>query len=1048
MWLVRVALSRPYTFIVMALVLLLLGILSILRTPTDIFPAINIPVVSVIWNYNGLPPDEMANRITSIFERAVTTTVDNIEHIESQSLIGINVIKLFFQPHVDISTALAEVTAISQTLLRMLPPGATPPLILSYDASTVPVMQLILSSTILSEQKLNDLGNNFIRTQLATVQGAALPFPYGGKTRQIMVDLDNKAMQTYSVSPQMIQQVISQQSPIVPTGTEKIGPYEYMVKLNNSPLSMQEFNNLPVKTSPHQVIYLRDVAHVRDGFAPQTNIVQVNGARAVMLSILKTGDASTLNIINRIKAILPRIKASMPKSLQLTMANDQSIFVRAAVKSVVFEAVVAACLTGCMILLFIGSLRSTFIITISIPLSMLASLWILASLGDTINLMTLGGLALAVGILVDDATVTIENINWNLEQGKNIKDAILDGAQQIAIPALVSTLCICIVFVPMFFLGGVAGYLFTPLAKAVVFAMLFSYLLSRTLVPTLANYWLHPAEEKPKKKHFFARLQHRFEQSFERLRQSYHDQLARVLNHCNVFIAWFMALVCLSLLVLWPNLGSNFFPVVDSGNIKIHARAPTGTRVEESARLASEINRLIKRIIPAAELDTIIDNIGLPTSGINLSYSNSGTIGPEDFDILIALTSKHHSTADYIHQLRHALNQHYPGVNFSFLPADMVNQILNFGLPSPIAIDIMGLKFDENERYANQLVEQLRQIPGLVDIRRQEANNYPELAIDVNRSLAKELGFTELDVASNLLTALSGSFQLSPNFWIDPKTGVSYPIVSQTPQYAMNSLQTLRNIPIVALNGSSPPQILGALANVRTTRGPAVVSHYNVQPVSSIYASNDGRDLGDVSADIYKLLKATASQVPKGTQVLLAGQIKTQQEAFSGLYLGLFFSIILVYFLIVINFQSWLDPFIIITALPGALAGIAWMLFVTHTSLSVPALTGAIMCMGVATSNSVLMVSFARLQLQAGQAPMTATLDAAYTRLRPILMTALAMIIGMLPMSLGLGEGGEQNAPLGRAVIGGLSVATFASLFFVPAVFYRIYSKKQQRMTP
>lgn len=1044
MWLVRIALTRPYTFVVLALLLLIIGILSIVKMETDIFPAIDIPVISVVWNYNGLPPDEMANRITSIFERAVTTTVNNIEHIESQSLIGINIIKLYFQPNVQISVALSEVTAISQTILRQLPPGTTPPLILSYDASTVPIMQLILSSSTLPEQKLNDLGNNFIRTQLATIQGAALPFPYGGKLRQIMVDLDSTAMQTYGVSPANVNRAVNQQSIIIPAGTQKIGPYEYFVKLNNSPLNMEEFNQLPVKTTPNQIVYLRDVAHVRDGFAPQTNIVRVNGVRAVMMSVLKTGQASTLNIINRLKEILPTVKENMPKALRIALANDQSIFVLAAIKGVLIEALTAGALTALMILLFLGSLRSTFIITVSIPLSMLASMFLLGLTGETINIMTLGGLALAVGILVDDATVAIENINWNLEQGKQIEEAIYEGAKQIAVPAFVSTLCICIVFVPMFFLGGVAKYLFVPMAKAVVFAMIASYFLSRTLVATMANYLLTSAhEQKIKKNTIFARIHQGFEYHFEHLRTAYHRLLQRILEHAQGFILCFILSILAITVLLWPWLGSNFFPEVDAGSIKIHVRAQTGTRVEESARIAGYVDEVIKEVIPKEEIADIIDNIGLPVSGINLSYSNSGTVGPEDIDILISLQPKHHNVSSYVHDLRNILNERFPGLSFAFLPADIVNQILNFGLPSPINIEVSGLKQKANDAYVNKLLQQLKKIPGLVDIRKFQANNYPTLFIAAERSMAMELGFTENDVAQNLLLALSGSFQVAPNFWVDPNNGVSYAIITQTPQYAMNSVQTLKNIPITELTLSTPPQILGALSTIKVTNSPVVVSHYNVQPLTSIYAANAGRDLGSVAKDIRNTLEANKKELPKGSQIRLAGQISTQQQAFVGLYIGLIFSIILIYFLIVINFQSWLDPFIIITALPAALAGIAFFLFVTHTTLSVPALIGAIMCMGIATANSILVISFARDHMRQGNTPLASALEAGFNRLRPVLMTALAMILGMLPMALGFGEGGEQNAPLGRAVIGGLSFATVSTLFFVPSVFYFIHNRRQ-----
>lgn len=1045
MWLVRIALSRPYTFIVLALMLLIVGVLSILRTPTDIFPDINIPVVSVVWTYTGLPPDEMANRITSIFERTVTTTVNDIEHIESVSLLGVSVTKLFFHSNVKIDVAISEVTAISQTMLKSLPAGTTPPLVLSYNASTVPVMQLVLSSKTLPEQKLNDLGNNYIRTQLATVQGAALPYPYGGKVRQISVDLNPQAMQTYGVSAQNISDAIGNQSLIIPAGTQKIGPYEYLVKLNSTPLTVDEFNLLPVKYTPNRILYIRDVAHVRDGFAPQTNIVRVNGSRAVMMSVQKTGNASTLDIISRVKALLPIIKDNLPPALNLSVFGDQSIFVTAAIKGVIIEAVTAAALTGLMILLFLGSLRSTFIITISIPLSILASISLMAMLGQTINIMTLGGLALAVGILVDDATVAIENINWNLDQGKEVKQAILDGAEQIAIPALVSTLCICIVFVPMFFLGGVAQYLFVPLAEAVIFAMLVSYLLSRTLVPTLANYLLHKRNDLPTPQNVFTRIHHGFEQLFEAFRQHYQISLAWVLDNTTVFITCFMAFVLASLLLLWPWLGSNFFPTVDAGQIKLHVRAPTGMRVEETARLVDQIDAVIQQIIPAKDLDSIVDNIGLPISGINLSYSNSATVGPEDADILISLKDGHAPSADYMRQLRKQLTNAFPAVSFAFLPADIVNQILNFGLPSAINLQVIGPKTEENRQYTYMLMKKLRHIPGIVDTRTRQAYNYPELLLTADRSRAKELGFTQRDIAANLLISLSGSFQTTPNFWVDPRNGVSYPIVTQAPQYTMTSLEDLRNMPITNLALSSPSQILGAMVSISPIGAPVVISHYNVQPVIDIFAGVQDRDLGAVAHDINKIIHDTQNKLPKGAQIAVRGQIETQQNAFNGLYIGLAFSILLIYLLIVINFQSWTDPFIIITALPTALAGIAWMLFITHTTLSVPALTGAIMCMGVATANSILIISFARQHMQEGNTPQASALEAGFTRLRPVLMTALAMIIGMLPMALGLGEGGEQNAPLGRAVIGGLSFATVATLFFVPAIFCVIHSRRQRK---
>ena len=1045
MWLVRIALSRPYTFIVLALALLIAGILSILRTPTDIFPSIDIPVISVLWSYNGMLPDDMSNHMTTIFERAVTTTVNNIEHIESESLTGVAIIKLFFQPNVNIAVALSEVTAISQTLLKVMPPGTLPPQILSYDASTVPVMQLVLSSPTLAEQTLNDVGNNYIRVQLATVQGAALPSPYGGKVRQISVDLNQHAMQAYGVSAQEISTAINSQSLIIPAGTQKIGPYEYFVKLNASPSIVDDFNQLPLKYTSDRMLYIRDVAHVRDGFAPQTNLVRVDGSRAVMMSVIKTGTASTLKIINRVKSLLPMIQDNLPQGLNLSLFGDQSIFVTAAIQGVLSEAISAALLTGLMILLFLGSLRSTFIIILSIPLSILASISIMSFLGQTINIMTLGGLALAIGILVDDATVTIENINWNLEQGKPVKQAILDGAEQIATPAFVSTLCICIVFIPMFYLSGVAQYLFVPMAEAVIFAMLASYLLSRTLVPTMAYYLMHEpvkiTSSQPKILKI-TQFQHAFERQFTRFRQAYQRTLIWTLQHTTPFIIGFSTFTLASLLLLWPWLGSNFFPTIDAGQIKLHIRAPTGTRVEETARLAEKIDTFIRNIIPPHDLDSIIDNIGLPISGINLTYSNSATIGPEDSDMLISLKKGHRPSADYIRELRQQLSDAFPDISISFLPADIVNQILNFGLPSPINIQIIGSKVENNRHYAGVLMEQLKHIPGIVDIRTRQAYNYPTLSINTDRTRAKELGFTQFDLASNLLINLSGSLQTAPNFWVDPKNNTSYPIVTQAPQYAMNSLQALRNIPITSSSSNFSPQIIGAIAQIQPISTPAVVSHYNVQPAIDIFAAVQDRDLGSITQDIKQLIQKTKTQLPKGSQLLFGGQIETQQQAFKELYIGLAFSILFIYLLIVINFQSWTDPFIIITALPAALAGIVWMLFITHTTLSVPALTGAIMCMGVATANSILIISFARTHMQNGHDPLDSALEAGVTRLRPVLMTALAMIIGMLPMALGIGEGSEQNAPLGRAVIGGLAFATTATLLFVPTIFYVIHNKK------
>ena len=950
MWIVKIALSRPYTFIVLSILILILGVMSILRTPTDIFPNINIPVVSVIWSFNGLPPDEMGSRIGSFFARVVPTTVNDVEHIETQSYNGVSVTKIFFHPGVNIDFAMSQVTAIGQTLLKSFPAGITPPQVLSYNASSVPVIQLLLSSDKLSEQELNDTGNSFIRTQLASVEGAALPYPYGGKQRQIDVDLDENAMKAHNVSAQDVSNAIDAQNLIIPSGTEKIGQFEYNVKLNGSPQIAEQLNELPVKTVNNTVIYIRDVAHVRDGFAPQTNIVRVNGGRAVLMTVQKTGNASTLDIIDKVKALIPQIKDNLPASFNLGTIGDQSVFVKSAISGVVREGIIAALLTSLMILLFLGSWRSTLIIVISIPLSILASLITLSALGETINIMTLGGLALAVGILVDDATVAIENINWHLEQGKEVEAAILDGAAQIAIPALVSTLCICIVFVPMFLLGGVARYLFVPLAEAVVFAMLASYILSRTLVPTLAKYWLqkhvHHDEESASQQGGLKRFQLGFERRFEQLRKTYHSALESALNNSRFFVLIFLGFILLSLAALAPWLGSDFFPEVDAGQIKLHMRAHTGTRVEETANLADQVDTVIRKVIPQDELDSIVHNIGLPNSGINLSYSNSGTIGSADADISISLKKDHHPTAAYVKKLREELPKNLPGMTFAFLPADIVSQILNFGLPAPIDIQVIGPKLEENRKYIDLLFRKIRHIPGIADARIQQSFDEPELRVKVDRSRAQEIGFTQRDIASNLLISLSGSFQTAPTFWLNPKNGVSYNIVTQTPQYQMNSLDALKNIPITNGTNTSQNQILGSVATISRGAGPAVVSHYNAQPQLDIFAAIQGRDLGAITSDIKQAIKDTAKDLPKGTIVAPRGQMETRASSFHGLYMGLGFAIVLIYLLIVVNFQSWLDPFIIITALPGAIAGIVWMLFLTHTTLSVPALTGAIMCMG------------------------------------------------------------------------------------------------------
>ena len=1046
MWIVRIALSRPYTFIVLAILIFILGPLTILRTPTDIFPNIDIPVVSVVWGYAGLAPDDMANRIVGPYERTLTTTVSNIEHIESQSLNGIGVVKIFFQPDVQLPVAIAEVTAISQTVLKNFPNGTTPPLVLAYNASSVPVLQLALSSSKLSEQQIFDAGNNFIRTQLATVEGASIPYPYGGKIRQIQVDLDPDEMQAHGVSPQDVSNAIGAQNLIIPAGTEKIGVYEYNIKLNGSPTLAAELNAVPVKYLDGATVTVGDVAHVRDGFPPQTNIVRVDGQRAVLMTIQKTGNSSTLDIVDKIQERLPLVRTQAPEGLKIAAIGDQSVFVRAAITGVVREAVIAAALTGLMILIFLFSWRSTVIITISIPLAMLASIMAMSALGETINLMTLGGLALAVGILVDDATVAIENINWHLEQGKEVETAILDGAAQIAVPALVSTLCICIVFMPMFLLSGVARYLFVPMAEAVVFAMLASYVLSRTLVPTLAKYWLKKRapghEQRPPHPGLWWRFQMAFEGRFEKIRDGYHDLLEASLERRGLVAAVVMGFVVLSLVLLYPNLGTDFFPQVDGGQLKLHLRAHTGTRIEETAALCDHVEATIRKTLPAGDITTITDNIGIPYSGINLSYSNSAPIGPGDADINISLAEDHQAIAKDRDELRRSLAAAYPGVTFSFLPADIVGQVLNFGLPAPIDVQVIGQRQNANLRYADQLLDRIRKVPGIADPHIQQAYDYPQFQVTVDRERAQALGLAQRDVANNMLVSLSGTGVVSPTYWQDPTTGVQYPIVVQTPQYRLTTLDQLRNIPIDPLTGG-PTQILGGVADITRGVGPGVVSHYNVQPLIDIYANVSGRDLGGVASDINKILASTKSGVPRGSVVVMRGQVATMQASFTGLFEGLLFAIVLVYLLIVVNFQSWLDPFIIITALPASLAGEVWMLFLTDTTRSVPALTGAIMSVGVATANSILVVSFARERMEAGDDAKTAALAAGFSRFRPVLMTALAMIIGMLPMSLGLGEGGEQNAPLGRAVIGGLLFATAATLFFVPLVFSYLHGRRE-----
>ena len=1054
MWIVRLALRRPYTFVVMAILILIMGLLTIARTPTDIFPNINIPVVSIIWTYNGLVPEDMSNRIVSVTERSLTTTVDNIEHIESQSLYGIAVVKVFLQPTANLQQGIAQITASSQTQLKQLPAGTTPPLIIAYSASSVPILQLALSGQNLSEQELNDYGLNFIRTQLITVPGAAVPYPYGGKQRQVQVDLNTEELQSKGLSALDVVNAISAQNLILPTGTSKIGSKEYDVSIPNAaPQTIAELNRIPIKTIGGTTIYIKDVAWVRDGFPPQTNIVRVNGQRSVLLTVQKAGNASTLDVIAGIKALLPQIKTTVPPQLQIALLGDQSIFVRGAISGVVRETLIAACLTAFMILTFLGSWRSTLIIATSIPLAILTSIIVFSAIGETINIMTLGGLALAVGILVDDATVEVENINRNreAEPEKDLDEVILDSAAQIATPAFVATLSICIVFAPMFLLSGVARYLFVPLAEAVVFAMLASYFLSRTIVPTMAKYLLRGEKKEAGDaivRNPLVRLQKRFEEAFERFHGSYRRLLEVCLHHRTAFLIAFFVSCLGSLAIIIPWLGQNFFPSVDSGSFKLHMRAPTGMRIEETANLCDLVERSLRQQIPADEVQSVIDNIGLPYSGINLSYSNSAPVGTSDADIMVTLTPKHHPTDNYIHQLRLTLPKQFPGVSFAFLPADMVAQILNFGLPAPIDVQIVGNNLEGNRLYANEVLARMRNVTGTADLRIQQPFDEPYLRFRVERTKAEELGFSAHDIAQNLLVSLSGSFQTSPTFWVDPKNRVSYQIATQTPQYRTDTLQELENIPITGTDPNAPPSIMASLLSMQRGAGMAVVSDYNVAPVIDIFGATTGRDLGGVASDINKILDATRSQLPRGSRVIVRGQVQTMRASYIGLLSGLAFSIVLVYLLIVVNFQSWLDPFIMISALPAALAGIAWFLFITNTTLSVPALMGAIMCMGVATSNSILVVSFATEKMMEGSDSVSAALEAGFTRFRPVLMTALAMIIGMIPMALGLGDGGEQNAPLGRAVIGGLLFATVSTLFFVPAFFSVLQGSRRHPAEP
>ncbi len=1041
MWIVALALRRPYTFVVMALVIIILTPITILRTPTDIFPDINIPVVSVVWFYAGLSPLDMADRIVANSERGITTTVNDIEHMESQSVYGLGVIKVFFRPGTNVQGAVAQITAIAQTTVRSLPPGTTPPLIISYSASTTPIIQLGLSSKTLPEQQLFDLGQNFLRNYLATVPGAATPFPYGGKVRQIQVDLDLPKLQSYGLQPNDIVNAVNAQNLILPSGTVKLGSLEYNVEMNGTPETIPELNDLPVKTANGSTLYMRDVAHIRDGFSPQTNIVRQDGSRGALMSIYKNGNASTLQIVAGIKNIVQQAAQALPPELKVTALFDQSLFVRASIYGVLREGLIAAALTAVMILIFLGDWRPTIVISISIPLSIFVSIILLGAIGQTINIMTLGGLALAVGILVDDATVEIENIERNLAMGKEMRQAILDGAQQIAVPALVSTLSICIVFVPMFFLAGVAKFLFVPLAEAVSFAMLASYLLSRTLIPTLVMYIMRGHEHREEApKSFLGRFQRGFERKFEDFRRGYEQLLETTLEHRGVFVMVFLAF-CLLSLGLFFFLGEDFFPQVDAGLLRLHVRARPGLRVEETARLCDQIEAVLRQEIPQNQLQTILDNIGLPNSGINQSYSSNGTIGTSDAEILIALDPEHHPpTADLTRRLREVLPRRFPGTEFFFQPADIVTQILNFGLPAPIDVQIIGQDMGSSYVIAQQIANQMRHVPGTADVHVQQLLSLPTLRMDIDRTRVTQVGLTARDVAQSVLVSLSGSFQTSPNFWLNPKNEVTYQMAVQSPQYRMTSMQDLMTIPVTSQQG---PELLSNLVQVYPVARPATVNHWNVAPVIDVYASTQDRDLGGVAADTDKILKTFEGHLPRGTRIVVRGQVATMRSSFLGLGVGLVGAILLVYLLIVINFQSWLDPFIIIAALPGALAGICWFLLLTRTTLSVPSLTGAVMCMGVATANSILMVSFAREQMDEGIPAVQAAVAAGYTRVRPVLMTALAMIIGMVPMALGFGEGGEQNAPLGRAVIGGLLFATVATLFFVPSVFAMFHGRRE-----
>ena len=1047
MWIVEVALRRPYTFLVMALLIVLATPLVLLRMSTDIFPEINIPVISIVWTYTGLSAQDVGQRITSVNERGLTTSVNDIEHIESESLSGFSIIKVFFQPNADIPTAIAQVVALEQTQLRQLPPGILPPQVLKYSASSVPIIQLALSSATMSEQAVFDAAANFLRPRLVTIPGVAIPNPYGGKTRVISVDLDTNALLAKGLTPNDVVNAVNTQNLVLPSGTAKIGATEFVLATNSSPDTIAGLNRMPVSTRNGATTYLSEVAHVRDGFSPQTNIVRQNGQRGVLVSIIKNGGSSTLDIVKSLLAQLPIVEQTLPKDLKITPLFDQSGFVRAAISGVVREALIAACLTAALILVFLGNWRSTCIIAVSIPLSILTSIIALYIMGETLNIMTLGGLALAVGILVDDATVTIENIERHIHMGSDLHKAILEGAGEIAVPALVSTLCICIVFVPMFFLTGVARYLFAPLAMAVVFAMLASYVLSRTLVPTLVMLLMdHAPAEAGARQSLLQRMYGAFNSRFERVRGGYSIILSAVLEHRRLFAGAFLGFCVLSCCLVFI-LGRDFFPSVDGGQIRLHMRLPTGTRIEETARVADEVEGVIRTLVPPADLGTVLDNLGVATSGINKSYSNAGTFGSHDGEIQVSLNEGHRPTQRYIEQMRRELPRRFPGVEFFFQPADMVTQILNFGLPSAIDVKVSGANVRADYDIAAQLMKKIEMIPGTVDTHIQQRLDQPTVALNMDRTQLQQLGLSPSDVTNDLLVSTAGTSQTSPAFWLSPANGVVYNLTVQSPQYAVDSLDALLRTPVRAASAalSTTPQLLSNLVGVAPTVQEAVESHFNIASTIDIYASAQGRDMGGISADIGRLVAELRPHLPRGVSVAILGQTETMKTSFIELGVGLVIAVVLVYLLIVVNFQSWVDAFIIITALPAALAGICWMLFLSRTTLSVPALTGAIMTMGVATANSILVVSFARQRMGEGLDPLKAALDAGATRIRPVLMTALAMIIGMIPMALGLGEGAEQNAPLGRAVIGGLLFATVSTLFFVPVIFAGVHRRLERR---